>query len=198
METNNIAGKETTVCKQELEDFKDFVNTKVDATTQILEGFESALKAEGVARYKLSEDLERAKHDATRSKGRIGAMETTMREVRHDFEELAVSTTEGQKNTNATTHLGQLDEDRVERMQAQLTSTLAQLNSLTQLVQDQADAIDDLSAQLDSGPAQVASGGHEMTASDYATRINMPKKANPQPSTDVVRPLYHGPFVIYG
>ena len=185
--TEKTIDTDTTVSKQDLEDFKDFVNTKVDTMTQILESFESALKAEGVARYKLSEELERAKHDATRSKGRIGAVETSMKEVRRDLEELAVSTTEKQQVTNSTTHLGQQDGDQVGRMQAQLTTALAQIKSLTQVVQNQADAIDDLSAQLDGGPVCTASEGDELTASDFARRITMTKKATLQPTPDFVR-----------
>lgn len=155
--------------------------------TQILESFETALKTEGVSRYKLAEDLERAKHDATRTKGRLGTAETSIKEIRHDFDELAVSTTETHSNTNATTHLDKQDGEQVKRMQAQLTSALAELKSLSQLVHDQADAIDDLSVQLDGGPAQKASDGREMTAADFANRINATKKANTQPSADFVR-----------
>lgn len=109
-----------------------------------------------------------------------------MKDVRRDFEELAVSTTEHQKDTSWTTHPGQQEGDQVESMQAQLTIALAQLKSLNQLVHSQADAIDNLSAQLDGGPVQTESNGHELSASDFARRINTTKKAGPQSSADFV------------
>ena len=53
--------------------------------TKVLEAFKAELNVEGVARYKLGQDLERAKHDATKTKGRMGVVETKMKELRSGY-----------------------------------------------------------------------------------------------------------------
>lgn len=163
--------------KADNESFKGFINTKVDTMTKILEVFKMDLDAEGVARYKLGQDLERAKHDATKTKGRMGVMETKMKELRSDFDELEVPTAEEQHCADRPSRRGQHEEVRLEQMQAQLTRALEQIKVFGEKLEAQSDDIFDLQGQLEGGPSNAAHKTRGLSAQGYAGELAKMNKA---------------------
>lgn len=131
-----------------MDSFKAFINNKINTMTAILESFQSDLNAEGVTRYKLGEELERVKHDATKTKGRMGTVEASMREVSREFSEFAISTTE---QLRASRHPTQLD-GHLDDFQQTLANVNAELQDLTSEVKHQAVEIETMQTQLAAEP----------------------------------------------
>lgn len=164
------AGKDSSLDRRDFEDFRIFINNKVDTMTAILESFKIDLTGEGVARYKLGQDLERVKNDATRTKGRLGAMEVQAKEIGTDLDNL-VDEVEKQKQMSGETS-GQRGGAAPEDVGRQLTTALDEIEELSMEMKDMTGVVNNLRARIDAGAASTSSGPTELTAADYANRIS--------------------------
>lgn len=177
------------------EEFQNLINDKVDTMTSILESFKreledskAELKAESVARYKLGQDLERTKHDATKTKGRLGAMEVQAKEIRTEVDELSDSAANMQKGHAPIGHHSQHNADSSDDTQQQLEAALAEIEDLTFEVKHQGDVINGLQGRLDAGAVSTTPGSTELTAADYASRISTVNASS--------RPEFVSPFSV--
>lgn len=140
--------------------------------TQILERFQSDLNAEGVARYKLGQELERTKHDATKTKGRVGALEMMGERVHEKADELALSVAEQNHSRPAVPSNPVRGGSDLTVTQSQLQDALAEIGDLTLEIGQHETAINGLVARLDEKKASSNNETTDLTAADYASRMN--------------------------
>lgn len=172
------------VDKHDFEAFKDRINLLVDAVTEILATFKSQVDAEGVARYKLGQELERMTQDTTKTKGRLGALELGMREVRSELEQLPKPSSPERGGRGRQVRFGHGEGQELDVMQRQLTAALSEIEDLTTEVKDQAGVIKDLQGRLDGTPSR--SGPRDLMAAEFASRISKRSTSNENASTDMV------------
>lgn len=147
------------VGKQDFNSFKGFIESKVDAMTTILERFNGELTAEGVARYRLGQDLDRVRQDATKTKGHLGGIKAEMKEVRSDLAKLDTCGAGQQNSFDRASRRDRYDEDKVFGVEQQLAAALDEIQDLTHEVKQQASIIKSLQGQLDAGAIQTLSDG---------------------------------------
>lgn len=152
--------------------------------TEILATFKAEVNAEGVARYKLGQELDRTKTDATKTKGRLGALEVGMKDVRRELEGLAESSSQAQSGRTHSVHPGPYEERESSVMHNQLAAALSEIEDLTVEVKDQAAVIKDLQGRLDGLPSSTAP--RELTAAEFASRISKTSTSPGHTSADMV------------
>lgn len=169
--------------KHDFEQFKDLVNTKFDAMASILETLRSDLAEEGVKRYKLGQEVERMKHDATKVKGRLGGVEMQVKDFRTEIDELPVN--EPQSGHSRIGCQNRYEGEGLEVMQDQLAAALAEIADLSTDSKDQAKVIRNLEARFagETLPMQAAPHRRQLTAADYAAHLARP---NAQPQEEMV------------
>lgn len=143
----------------DFDSFKDFIENKVETMTAILEAFKSDLAAEGVSRYKLGQDLERTKQDATKTKGRLGALELRTKEVSVDLKNLTDSLPQNDQSSGPN---GPSDA---------VKAALTRLDDLSAEFKCQADVLEKLQAKLGGAP-HMKSKQTEVIVADRAEPIS--------------------------